>query len=249
MTTVVWDTPTGGPLAAALARFLAGLPSISDAYQLAEATVAVSGLVGLRTVMAGALLVDGRGPEARFDFGNWPPEWMARYTAEVFVTDPLVVEARRRFVPFTWTELEAEGHLSRDMAAAIAAARANGWQDGFAVPIHGPVGYLGLVSFAGGELDLSAMDRALLLALAHAAHLKGRALAGARESGTSAAALSARELQVMGWVASGKSDWEIGQILGIAESTAHFHVEQAKRKLRVRSRVQAVGILLLSGTL
>ena len=41
-------------------------------------------------------------------------------------------------------------------------------------------------------------------------------------------------------MAEGKSDWEIGVILGVCQATAHTHVENAKRKLGAKSRPQAV---------
>jgi DNA-binding CsgD family transcriptional regulator len=59
--------------------------------------------------------------------------------------------------------------------------------------------------------------------------------------------LSPREIECLRWVSLGKSDWEIGRILGISHNTAHFHVEQAKRKLGVRTRSQAAAVLVLGG--
>jgi DNA-binding CsgD family transcriptional regulator len=52
--------------------------------------------------------------------------------------------------------------------------------------------------------------------------------------------VTARESEVLAWVAVGKSDWAIGQILNISGKTVNFHVENAKRKLGVGTRVQAV---------
>jgi DNA-binding CsgD family transcriptional regulator len=49
-----------------------------------------------------------------------------------------------------------------------------------------------------------------------------------------------RESEVLAWVAAGKSDWAIGQILNISNKTVNFHVENAKRKFGVGTRVQAV---------
>lgn len=49
-----------------------------------------------------------------------------------------------------------------------------------------------------------------------------------------------RELEVIRWIAKGKSDWEIGEILFISRKTVNYHVERAKRKLRVATRTQAV---------
>jgi DNA-binding CsgD family transcriptional regulator len=59
--------------------------------------------------------------------------------------------------------------------------------------------------------------------------------------------LSKREVECMKWVAAGKTDWETAQILGISRSTAHFHVERVKKKLRKSSRTEAVAILVLHG--
>lgn len=56
-----------------------------------------------------------------------------------------------------------------------------------------------------------------------------------------AARLSPRERDCIAFVAQGKSDWEIGVILGVSRTTAHSHVENAKRKLDCRTRAQAVG--------
>lgn len=52
--------------------------------------------------------------------------------------------------------------------------------------------------------------------------------------------LSKRQLQCLQWVSVGKSDWEIGRILGISQHTVHRHIEGAKKKLNVSTRVQAV---------
>lgn len=52
--------------------------------------------------------------------------------------------------------------------------------------------------------------------------------------------LNERELDVLNWVASGKSDWQVAQILSVSPKTVNYHVENAKRKLRATSRIQAV---------
>jgi DNA-binding CsgD family transcriptional regulator len=59
--------------------------------------------------------------------------------------------------------------------------------------------------------------------------------------------MTARECEILGWVAAGKSDWAIGQILNISGKTVNFHVENAKRKLGCGTRVQAVLLAMRSG--
>jgi DNA-binding CsgD family transcriptional regulator len=53
----------------------------------------------------------------------------------------------------------------------------------------------------------------------------------------------------MGWVAAGKTEWEIGQLLGIAVSTVHFHVAKVKARLGTSRRTSAVALLVLHGLL
>ncbi len=46
---------------------------------------------------------------------------------------------------------------------------------------------------------------------------------------------------------TGKTDWEMSQLLGIAAPTVHFHVERAEKKLDATTRAQAVALLTLHG--
>jgi DNA-binding CsgD family transcriptional regulator len=61
------------------------------------------------------------------------------------------------------------------------------------------------------------------------------------------AQVTRRESEILGWVAVGKSDWAIGRLLKISGKTVNFHVENAKRKFGVATRVQAVIAAMRSG--
>ncbi|MBL8772352.1 MAG: helix-turn-helix domain-containing protein [Phenylobacterium sp.] len=56
--------------------------------------------------------------------------------------------------------------------------------------------------------------------------------------------LTLRERDALQWVAAGKSDWEIGMILGVSPTTVRFHVDNARRKLGAVNRAHAVALLL-----
>ena len=56
--------------------------------------------------------------------------------------------------------------------------------------------------------------------------------------------LTGRELEVLTWVARGKSAWEIGEILQITKRTVDEHVHNIVRKLGAVNRTQAVAIAL-----
>lgn len=51
--------------------------------------------------------------------------------------------------------------------------------------------------------------------------------------------LSAREQEILRWLAQGKSNKEIARALDIAETTVKIHVQHVLRKLGLKSRVQA----------
>lgn len=56
--------------------------------------------------------------------------------------------------------------------------------------------------------------------------------------------LTVRETEVLGWVARGKSAWEVGEILHIGKRTVDEHVRTAVQKLGACNRTHAVAIAL-----
>jgi DNA-binding response OmpR family regulator len=52
--------------------------------------------------------------------------------------------------------------------------------------------------------------------------------------------LGERELETLTWAARGKTFAEIGQILGLSRRTIEFHLDNARRKLGVPTRTQAL---------
>ena len=53
-------------------------------------------------------------------------------------------------------------------------------------------------------------------------------------------ALTAREREVLHWLACGKTDRDIGEILGISPRTVHKHLQRIYEKLGVETRTAAV---------
>jgi LuxR family transcriptional regulator, quorum-sensing system regulator BjaR1 len=61
--------------------------------------------------------------------------------------------------------------------------------------------------------------------------------------------LTARETEVLRWVANGKSAVEIGGILKITKRTVDEHVQTAVRKLGAHNRTHAVALALRDGVI
>jgi DNA-binding CsgD family transcriptional regulator len=54
--------------------------------------------------------------------------------------------------------------------------------------------------------------------------------------------LTPKEEEVIGWVAKGKTNWEISRILDRSEATVRTHVQHIMAKLQTTSRTQTVAL-------
>jgi DNA-binding CsgD family transcriptional regulator len=110
--------------------------------------------------------------------------------------------------------------------------------DGLVVPVHREGQAVAGANFGGHRPNTSVLTRAFLQVLTHAA--VDRAMTLRDGPVATVGVLSARESQCLRHVAIGRPDAEIGQLLGISPRTVRFHVDSAKTKLGVSTRIQAV---------
>lgn len=113
-------------------------------------------------------------------------------------------------------------------------------REGWTFPISYCGKTRGIVILGGVAPDMSPLPCSILHLLAHTAFRRCEELAKPVATSGRTHALTAREVECLHWVAQGKTDGEIALILKISARTARFHVENAKRKLNVSTRVQAV---------
>lgn len=91
--------------------------------------------------------------------------------------------------------------------------------------------------FSDRELALLDAVRPPLARLFRRSGLLQRARGAAADP---AAALTAREREVLDWVGAGKTDRDIADILGISHRTVHKHLQRSYTKLGVETRTAAV---------
>lgn len=165
------------------------------------------------------------------------------------------------FVPFV-QELEAgatiTSTLDSEVASSLGAMHSaiahgikdeRGWQDCLYVALSassaidaGAVDLIGLmmpyIDAAFRQVALLPMQREGSAAIGVSLQKEqSRATSQAEEVGSN---LSGRELEIMHWVSIGKTNPEIGQILGISPRTVRNHLQRIFRKLDVMNRAQAV---------
>lgn len=172
-----------------------------------------------------------------------PPRWEQVYADGRFGEANFVVRAtRRRSQPFTWLSVKARTNSELELQRVVAEL---GYPDGIAAPVQAER-YVGVTSLAFERLgELSAEERQSIGLAATVLHQRMRALTPADLVQTPS--ISPRERDCLALVADGRSDWEIGEILGVAETTVLTHVQSARRKLGARSRAQAVAICIFAG--
>ena len=146
--------------------------------------------------------------------------------------------------PFYWTrEQSAQGRRYR-FGAPTKGAGLHGLQ----VPVFGHNGLAGAVCFGGEDIDSSARSRLSLTQLGTTAFLAARKLIEmAQQEGETP--LSARELEVLRWIASGKRTAEVANTLGLSERTVENHLRHIRQRLQVKTTAQAIGAALRSGSL
>lgn len=121
---------------------------------------------------------------------------------------------------------------------------------GLTIPIVDRRGCMAAVTFAADEpnpIFIRVADRyeQALQLMATCFHIQvRRKLSGNRT--VDGISLTAREYECLQWAARGKSAWDIACILGITRRTAAFHLDNARKKLGVRTKNQAVALLASS---
>jgi DNA-binding CsgD family transcriptional regulator len=205
--------------------------------------------LGFACGASGAWMLTNGARYTRFYFNTCPLDWRATYERrKLHLVDPFLIEASRSSEAFLYTEKRESWLKETALHPVIDLAEGYGWREIMGVLIHGPFGYHGIVSLGSFETPRLAAEERLALELAsRRIHNRCRAEPGFGLGPQTKADLSPRQIECMRWSARGKSDTDIADLMGLSKSTVHFHIEEAKKKLAVRTRVEAVARLVLDG--
>jgi LuxR family quorum-sensing system transcriptional regulator CciR len=180
-----------------------------------------------------------RPPPSFIFLQNYPSHWVQTYAqAGLHRHDPSQRLAGVRPASFAWAELGHVTPLSRSEMRVLEAARQAGLGEGFTVPLHAPGERAASCSFAcerGEPLPHEALPAAEFVA-----HAAFAALFDLLHPGRTAAAMrfTPRQIDCVSLLAQGKSDWEIGAILGLSENTVTTYLQSARKRIGVARRTQ-----------
>jgi LuxR family quorum-sensing system transcriptional regulator CciR len=179
-------------------------------------------------------------PPGTVSIVNYPRAWLEQYSAGGFARiDPVFLAARVSSAPFIWKEGLAQMRLSAAHRRVLEEGAAHGVANGLTIPLRTPdvlPASCSLIGSADG-VDPLALAHVLMIAIyGHGAmhrRLNPNTL-------VEPVALTARERECLALAGRGKSDWVIGEVLGVSARTAHNTIERAKKRYGVSHRVQAV---------
>jgi LuxR family transcriptional regulator, quorum-sensing system regulator SolR len=174
---------------------------------------------------------------------GFPDGWVERYLKSgYFGVDPIVKHAESSAMPAVWTDDKFHDKQSQDFWED---ARQYGLKEGLSFAVHEQPGVTGIFSLARDQvLDLEGQDLAALVGRAQMfASLLHHAVARIdlpKLLPGQATPLTDRERECLKWTADGKTAWEIGRILSIAERTVVFHINNVVQKLGAANKTQAL---------
>lgn len=178
-------------------------------------------------------------------FHNTDPEWVRVYIENKYCK----IDPRTRYCvlnsdPIRWCDLTFSDEKNGPLAQAMMDhAKQYGFVDGISFPLHGVGSEASLFSLSTSSSlpDYSEMEIQTIITYATKVRSEVKRIQFKQNpKSVELPVLSEREKECLQWTANGKTSWEIGQILGVSESTVVFHISKAVNKLGVSNRVQAV---------
>jgi LuxR family quorum-sensing system transcriptional regulator CciR len=216
----------------------ANVPSMADLRTLIETAVQQLGFDYFAIVHH---VCFGRPAGEHVRLTNYPLEWVGYVRELPKLNDPVVRAAERMSSGFKWDQLESLLDLTAAEQEYMSQAARHGIVQGYTVPNHVPGETFGSCNFAAGE-DRPFPDASVSAAqaLGSFAFEAARKLVKQRpgEIYLRPAPLSERQRECLLFVARGKSDSVIADLLAIRPKTVNEHIEAAKRRYSVATRSQ-----------
>lgn len=172
------------------------------------------------------------------EFG-YPEEWRKTYLRErLHLSDPLARRAVNFTRPYFWSEIPNLPELTDSELRYISMVSRERLGEGIGVPVFGPAGRNGYAALGFGMAERPAGDEILeLQAACQMGHLAYcRLLLRDLPTETN---LSAREREILRWVARGRTNTQIAEVLQLSRNTVETYIRRCFEKLDVNDRVSA----------
>ncbi len=184
---------------------------------------------------------------------TYPQPWVAHYREQDYIRiDPVISGGLRSTLPLAWEGAKTKSRLSAKQRRMFEEAGEFGLKSGVTIPIHGFGGEFATVNIGTPLSDAefckswSAHRHPIHLMAIHL-HTTSARRHRPRAQPAERVSLSERERECLTWMANGKTNWEISEILDLSEKTVDGYLENIKRKLDVYTKTQAVVKAIMQG--
>jgi LuxR family transcriptional regulator/LuxR family quorum-sensing system transcriptional regulator CciR len=240
--------------------FITGCAEVSQADRLWDDAQAFFEAFGARRSIylhLPPLHAAGRDTPELFARGCEPGLASAYRGGDLHRQDPVLGGALRGAEPLQWCGIHRLPSDTAAQRAVLGFYRDAGFASGLAVPVFGPGGRNGNVTIgfgSGGDaaepgIDPDGVAPARLQAACQVAHLRHCALR--QRSQPDPPKLSERERELLTWVARGKSNGVIAEIMRISPHTVDAYMRRVFLKLgttdRISAALRALGEGLITG--
>jgi LuxR family quorum-sensing system transcriptional regulator CciR len=216
---------------------------------LAEAVAEIALELGFR-YFALTHHVDVRRTGTAVRIHNYPDGWAEWFDGQALgTTDPVHRASNLTSVGFAWSSLPEMIALTTQDQKVLELARREGIGDGFTVPAHVPGEAHGSCSFACATGEAFSGEHLPLLQLVGAFAFEAARRMRTNRAFPAPARLTDRQRECVVWAARGKSDWEIGRILGISHETVIEHLRHARERYGVGKRTLVAVHALFDGSI
>lgn len=192
-----------------------------------------------------ALVDDGDLEKNRSDclmMTNYPSSWVDEVISHrLYRDDPVHAASIRSASGLCWERIREVIAPTRAQLSMLQRGRAHGLVSGYTVPFRIPGERGAFFSVARRkEGPFTYVEAASAQLIGEIAFRRGRELTEGRATKGRGARLSPRQIDCVRLIAAGKTEWEIGVILGLSPSTIHEYVEGARQRYGVKTRSQLV---------
>lgn len=175
-----------------------------------------------------------------FMISNYPSEWQEIYVKRGYLhIDPTVAHGRKSQTALVWSDT-----LFKGTGEFWDLARSFGLRIGWAQSCFDGHGSVGMMTFSRrampltqGELDAQESNMRWLVSAGHQAFSR---LVSRRLKIEPDVPLTEREVEILRWLADGKTSSEVAEILCLAVDTVNYHLKHTIVKLGSANRTGAV---------
>lgn len=220
-----------------------------DKYTLLDALSSYLESYGVKHVTMGLIINPALMSDDVTQLGvsNFPPDFFDVWVKDnLIMQDPILAYAVRSKSAFEWSEAYVQA--SRFGRRVMDAGADVGLSEGLVVPVFAPEHPTGLVSLALEErlndpTTKATMEIPIIHAFNRLLHFLEPNVMPAEVS------LTLREIDILHYVAAGKTNWEIGKILGISVNTVKKTLQNILSKYQTSSRTHAVALAIRQGAI